>query len=86
MEEKIEMKLRTFMDIMDSKKEYEKESDELEELLDLIFDNVRLGYKEQLVIDDSEAIMEYLKVKEKYRYNKKQAELIDKKEEGKGNV
>ena len=80
MEEKIEMKLRTFMDIMDSKKEYEKESDELEELLDLIFDNVRLGYKEQLVIDDSEAIMEYLKVKERDIYDKKQAELIDKKE------
>lgn len=86
MEEKIEMKLRTFMDIMDSKKEYEKESDELEELLDLIFDNVRLGYKEQLVIDDSEAIMEYLKVKERDIYDQKQAELIDKKEEGKGNV
>ena len=81
MEEKIEMKLRTFMDIMDSKKEYEKESDELEELLDLIFDNVRLGYKEQLVIDDSEAIMEYLKVKERDIYDQKQAELIDKKEE-----
>lgn len=81
MEEKIEMKLRTFMDIMDSKKEYEKESDELEELLDLIFDNVRLGYKEQLVIDYSEAIMEYLKVKERDIYDQKQAELIDKKEE-----
>lgn len=83
MEEKIEMKLRTFMDIMDSKKEYEKESDELEELLDLIFDNVRLGYKEQLVIDDSEAIMEYLKVKERDIYDQKQAELIDKKLEEK---
>lgn len=83
MEEKIEMKLRTFMDIMDSKKEYEKESDELEELLDLIFDNVRLGYKEQLVIDDSEAIMEYLKVKERDIYDKKQAELIDKRLEEK---
>lgn len=83
MEEKIEMKLRTFMDIMDSKKEYEKESDELEELLDLIFDNVRLGYKEQLVIDYSEAIMEYLKVKERDIYDQKQAELIDKKLEEK---
>lgn len=83
MEEKIEMKLRTFMDIMDSKKEYEKKSDELEELLDLIFDNVRLGYKEQLVIDDSEAIMEYLKVKERDIYDKKQAELIDKRLEEK---
>lgn len=83
MEEKIEMKLRTFMDIMDSKKEYEKESDELEELLDLIFDNVRLGYKEQLVIDDSEAIMEYLKVKERDIYDQKQAELIDKRLEEK---
>ena len=83
MEEKIEMKLRTFMDIMDSKKEYEKESDELEELLDLIFDNVRLGYKNQLVIDDSEAIMEYLKVKERDIYDQKQAELIDKRLEEK---
>ena len=83
MEEKIEMKLRTFMDIMDSKKEYEKESDELEELLDLIFDNVRLGYKEQLVIDDSEDIMEYLKVKERDIYDQKQAELIDKRLEEK---
>lgn len=83
MEEKIEMKLKTFMDIMDSKKEYEKESDELEELLDLIFDNVRLGYKEQLVIDDSEAIMEYLKVKERDIYDQKQAELIDKRLEEK---
>lgn len=83
MEEKVEMKLRTFMDIMDSKKEYEKESDELEELLDLIFDNVRLGYKNQLVIDDSEAIMEYLKVKERDIYDKKQAELIDKRLEEK---
>lgn len=83
MEEKVEMELKTFMDILYMSKAFEKDSDELEELLDLIFDNVRLGYKDNLTIDDGEAIMEYLRIKESYRYEQKQEELIDKKEEKK---
>lgn len=86
MEEKIEMKLRTFMDIMDSKKEYEKKSDELEELLDLIFDNVELNYDNELRFFNTSKLTDYLKIKENYRYEKKLEEFINKKEEGKGNV
>lgn len=74
MEEKVIIELEKFMDIVYMSKAFEKDSDELEELLDLIFDNVRLGYKDNLTIDDGEAIMEYLKIKERDRYDQKARE------------
>lgn len=86
MEEKVEMSLERFMDIIEAKADYEVRYDDLEELLDVIFDNTELGYDNELRFKDAYKIMNYLKIKESYRYEQKQEELIDKKEEGKENV
>ena len=83
MEEKVEMSLERFMDIIEAKADYEIRCDDLEELLDVIFDNTELSYDNELRIDNSYKIMDYLKIKESYRYDRKQAELIDKRLEEK---
>lgn len=85
MEEKVEMSLDRFLEILEFKANYEKIYDDYLEILDVIFDNTELGYDNELRIDKGYKIMDYLKIKENYKYEQKLEEFINKKEEGKGN-
>ena len=80
MEEKVIIELKKFMDIVYMSKAFEKDSDELDELLDLIFDNVELNYDNELRFFNTSKLTDYLKIKENYRYKKKLEELKRKKE------
>ena len=80
MEEKVIIELEKFMDIVYMSKAFEKDSDELDELLDLIFDNVELNYDNELRFFNTSKLTDYLKIKENYRYEKKLEELKRKKE------
>lgn len=83
MEEKVEMSLDRFLEILEFKANYEKIYDDYLELLDVIFDNTELGYDNELRIDIGYKIMDYLKIKENYKYEQKLEEFINKKEEKK---
>jgi len=80
MDEKVEMSLDSFMDLMEDKKESDRAFDELNTLLDLIFNSVRLRFDDKLTIDDCDELMTYLKIEESYRYENKQKELIKQRE------
>lgn len=80
MEEKVIIELEKFMDIVYMSKAFEKDSDELDDLLDLIFDNVELNYDNELRFFNTSKLTDYLKIKENYRYEKKLEELKRKKE------
>lgn len=80
MEEKVIIELKKFMDIVYMSKAFEKDSDELDDLLDLIFDNVELNYDNELRFFNTSKLTDYLKIKENYRYEKKLEELKRKKE------
>jgi len=80
MEEKVEMSLETYTDIIDTSKEYEEDSNELNDLLDYIFENAELDYKDDLKFYNSDKIMDYLKISESYRYKMKVKELKMEKE------
>lgn len=80
MEEKVIMSLESYTDIIDISKEYEEDSNELNDLLNYIFKNVELDYKDDLKFYNSDKIMDFLKIRESYRYKKKVEELKMKKE------
>jgi len=80
MDEKVEMSLYSFIDLMKDKKEGGKAYDELNTLLNLIFNSVRLRYDDKLTIDDCDELMTYLKIVERYKYENKQKELIKQRE------
>lgn len=56
------------------------DSEKLKTILDLIFNNTRLGYKDKLRIDEDEELMTYLNIVESQKYKKKQNELLKEKE------
>ena len=77
---KVEMSLESFMDIMEEKADYEQARDELLELLEYIFEVAELGYDNELRLYDSNKIMDYLKIRESFRYRERVEELKMKKE------
>ena len=81
MKGKVEMSLESFMDIMEEKADYEQARDELLELLEYIFEVAELGYDNELRLYDSNKIMDYLKIRESFRYGERVEELKMKKEE-----
>jgi len=85
---KVEMKLDYFMELLDEKKSSDMASDELDEILTILFDNARLSYNDTELYFDVDSILNgYLKGKEKCRYNvilkKLQEEKANRKEESK---
>lgn len=80
MEEKVEMSLESFIEIIDTSKEYEEDSNKLHDLLNYIFENAELDYNNNLRFYNSDKIMDYLKISESYRYKMKVEELKMKKE------
>lgn len=58
------------------------DSEKLKTILDLIFNNTRLGYKDKLVIDEDNDLMTYLNIVESQKYKKKQNDLLKEKEKG----
>lgn len=56
------------------------DSEKLKTILDLIFNNTRLNYKDKLKIDEDEELMTYLNIVESQKYKKKQNELLKEKE------
>ena len=75
--EKIEMDVERFINIMEDKEMSDKCSDELDELLDILFENARLGYdSKDLYFDvNSSELTGYLKGRERHRYLGKLTEL-----------
>lgn len=80
MKGKVEMSLETYTDIIDTSKEYEEDSNELKELLGFIFENAELGYNGDLKFYKSDAIMDFLKIREDFMYKMKVEELKMKEE------
>lgn len=56
------------------------DSEKLKTILDLIFNNTRLSYKDRLKIDEDEELMTYLSIVESQKYKKKQNELVKERE------
>lgn len=85
---KVEMKLDYFMELLDEKKSSDMASDELDEILTMLFDNARLSYNDTELYFDVDSILNgYLKGRERCRYNavlkKLQEEKAEHKEENK---
>lgn len=85
---KVEMKLDDFMDLLSEKESSDKASDELDEILTILFDNARLNYNDTELYFDVDSILNgYLKGRERCRYNavlkKLQEEKAEHKEENK---
>ena len=80
MEEKVIMSLESYTDIIDTSKEYEEDSNELNDLLDYIFENAELSYDDELRLYNADKLMNYLKIRESYRYKMRVEELKMKKE------
>ncbi len=81
-DEKIEMKVDRFMDLMEEKELSDKCCDELDELLNILFDNTKLNYdKTDLYFDVDSNISGYLKAKERERYICRLKELQEKEQE-----
>ena len=78
-DEKIEMKVERFMNLMNEKALSDKCKDELNEILNILFENAELNYKDDLFFD-SDSLTEYLKVKEGKRYIARKKELLKEKE------
>lgn len=55
------------------------DSEKLKIILDLIFNNTRLSYKDKLKIDEDEELMTYLSIVESTLYKRKQNNLIKEK-------
>lgn len=55
------------------------DSEKLKIILDLIFNNTRLSYKDKLKIDENEELMTYLSIVESTLYKRKQNNLIKEK-------
>ena len=68
--EKIEMDVGHFINLMEDKEVSDKCSDELDELLDILFENTKLSYdSENLYFDiNSSELTGYLKARERHRY------------------
>lgn len=81
MEEKVIMSLERYKDIIDTSKEYEEDSNELNDLLDYIFENTELSFDDELRFYSTNKLMDYLKNIEPYRYEMKVKKLKKKKEE-----
>lgn len=80
MEEKVIMSLESYTDIIDTSKEYEEDSNELNDLLDYIFENAELSYDDELRLYNADKLMNFLKIRESYRYKMRVEELKMKKE------
>lgn len=77
MEEKVEMELDRFMNILVDSQVYERESEILMNLLDVIFENCTLGYKDQLQLSDYEGnIINFLKAVEPDLYEDRRQKLL----------
>lgn len=55
------------------------DSEKLKIILDLIFNNTRLSYKDKLKIDEDEELMTYLSIVESTLYKLKQNNLVKEK-------
>lgn len=55
------------------------DSEKLKIILDLIFNNTRLNYKDKLKIDEDEELMTYLSIVESTLYKLKQNNLVKEK-------
>lgn len=55
------------------------DSEKLKIILDLIFNNTRLSYKDKLKIDEDEELMTYLSIVESTLYKRKQNNLVKEK-------
>lgn len=55
------------------------DSEKLKIILDLIFNNTRLSYKNKLKIDEDEELMTYLSIVESTLYKRKQNNLVKEK-------
>ncbi len=55
------------------------DSEKLKIILDLIFNNTRLNYKDKLKIDEDEELMTYLSIVESTLYKRKQNNLVKEK-------
>ena len=81
---KVEMKLNYFMELLDEKKSSDMASDELDEILTILFDNARLSYNDTELYFDVDSILNgYLKGRERCRYNAVLKKLQEKKAEHK---
>jgi len=65
---KVEMKLEDFMELMEEKKSSDYASDELDEILTMLFDNARLSYDDKDLYFDADKLDGYLKGRERCRY------------------
>lgn len=81
--EKIEMNVERFINLMEDKEMSDKCSDELDELLDILFENTKLSYdSENLYFDvNSSELTGYLKARERHRYIGRLKELQKKENE-----
>lgn len=66
---KVEMKLEDFMELMDERESSNHASDELDEILTMLFDSARLSYSDDSLYFDADELNGYLKGKERCRYN-----------------
>lgn len=57
------------------------DSEKLKTILELIFNNTRLGYDEKLRINEDNDLMTYLSIVESQKYKKKQNDLLKEKGE-----
>lgn len=77
---KVEMKLDDFMNLMYERESSNKASDELDDILTILFDNARLSYDDKSLYFDANNILDgYLKGKEKCRYDARVKELLEEK-------
>lgn len=67
---KVEMKLEDFMELMDERESSNHASDELDEILTMLFDSARLSYDDKTLYFDADTLLNgYLKGRERNRYN-----------------
>ena len=78
---KVEMKLDDFMNLMYERESSNKASDELDEILTILFDNARLSYDDKTLLFDADTILNgYLKGKERQLFDEKIKSLLEQKE------
>lgn len=79
---KVEMNYCDFIDLIEEKEESDRDSVELNEILDCIFEEANLSYDKKSLYFNNNALEGYLKIKESHRYNKRLKELQEQEKEG----
>ena len=79
---KVEIEYCDFMGLIEEKEESDRDSIELNEILDCIFEEASLSYDRQSLYFSNNTLEGYLKIKENVRYNKRLKELQEQKKEG----